>query len=312
VEKYKDKEWLEKKYWNEGLSIVQIAKLCNMSCGAIWGILKRYNMPIRSCSDAALLFQKKKTGNIKHWDKNWLKEKYLKEKLNATQISKECGVNRRTIDKWLKKFNIFTRSQNETVHLTKVNHCNLSQKAIEWINGELLGDGCLQPTSLYSAGFRYSSKYKEYINYISDTLKSFGIERSGRIIKYYNKRQDTYCYKYNSRSYKELMPIYKEWYPEGKKIIPKNIKLNPITLRQHYIGDGSLIHQNGNMRIILCTCGFSILDVNWFVEKLNNLGFRAMRQPSRNIIHISTYSVIDFLNYIGECPVNCYKYKFQY
>lgn len=242
----------------------------------------------------------------------WLEGKYIGEKLSQEQIGKLFGTTRDTIRYWLYKLNISQRSYSESVHLARANHCKLSKKAIEWINGELLGDGCLTSESIYSANFRYTSKYPEYAQYVSDTLKSFGIEQSGNIIKYYNKIQKSYCYKYNSHSYKELMPTYEQWYPKKKKIIPKDIELTPLTLRQHYIGDGSLIHQNRNTRIILCTCGFSILNVNWLIQKLNNLGFKAMRQPSLNTIHISTYSVKNFLNYIGKCPVKCYEYKWEY
>lgn len=256
----------------------------------------------------------------KYQNKEWLHNKYWDEELSQEQIGRLCETTRDTIRYWIKKFNISQRSLNESVHLARVNHCKLSLKATEWINGELLGDGSLTTTSKednlpsenLSALFRYSSKHKEYINYISSTLKSFGIKQSGRIIKQYNRKQENYCYKYNSHSYKELMFIYRKWYPKGKKVIPKDLELNSLTLRQHYIGDGSLIHQNKNKRIILCTCGFSIFNVNRLVKQLNNLGFKAMRQPSLNTIHISTYSVKNFLNYIGECPVNCYQYKWAY
>lgn len=314
---YKNEEWLEKKYTEENLIPSQIGKIFGVSGNTIRYWLEKYNILIRSRGEAGLLFHKKKTGNIKHWDKEWLEKKYSKEELNATQISKECGVDRKTIDKWLKRHNIFTRSQSKTIHLRRANHCNLSRKAIEFLNGELLGDGCLTttakknnlPSENSSVLFRYGSKYLEYCQYVSDTLKSFGIKQSGNIIKYYHKIQEVYSYKYNSHSYKELSFIYKKWYPKGIKIVPKDIELTPLTVRQWYIGDGSLIHQNGNIRIILCTCGFSILNVNRLIEKLNNLGFKAMRQPSLNTIHISTYSVKDFLNYIGKCPTKSYQYK---
>ncbi len=246
----------------------------------------------------------------KYQNKEWLEKKYWEEELSQMQISKLSKTTRDTIRYWLKKLNISQRSYSESVHLARVNHCKLSQKAIEWISGELLGDGSLYSFSIYSACFTYSSKYLEYCQYISDTLKSFGIERSGKILKKYYK--NIMHYSYHSRSYKKLYPLYRKWYINVEKAIPKNLELTPLTMRQHYIGDGSLIHQNGNIRIILCTCGFSILNINWLVKKLNNLGFKAMRQPSLNTIHISTYSVKDFLNYIGKCPVNCYKYKFQY
>ena len=255
-------------------------------------------------------------------NKEWLYNKYWNEELSQAKISRLCGVCCWTIWYWLKKYNIPIRSLSESIHLGNVNHCNLSQEAIEWIQGELLGDGCLTttakkddlPSNNLSALFRYSSKYEEYINYISDTLKSFGVEQSGEIIKQYDKRYNNYSYKYNSRSYKELMDIYKQWYPNGKKIIPKDIILTPLTCRQWYIGDGSLIQRRMKRikpYIILCSCGFLIEDVNRAIRELNNLGIKATRH-SMNMIYISVYFVKYFLNYIGKCPVKCYRYKWLY
>jgi len=253
-----------------------------------------------------------------HNNKEWLYNKYINEKLSQTEIAKLCNVSRWTINDKLEKNNIQKRTISESVYIKRANHCNLSQEAIEWINGELLGDGCLTTTEKrgrksynVSALFRYGSKYKEYIEYIAKTLDSFGIKQSGKIIEYYNKRQNTYCYKYNSHSYKELFDIYKKWYPNGKKIVPKDIELTPLTCRQWYIGDGSLI-QRGNRNIkpfiVLCTMGFLFEDVNRLISKLNNLGLKATRY-TKNTIYISAYSIKSFLNYIKKCPIDCYQYK---
>ena len=47
-------------------------------------------------------------------NKEWLENKYHKEKLTKEQISKLCGVNRNTIYRWIKIFNIFSRPFSET------------------------------------------------------------------------------------------------------------------------------------------------------------------------------------------------------
>ena len=70
--------------------------------------------------------------------------------------------------------------------MSRRNNCNLSIEATHWIDGELLGDGCLHKISPRSAIFVYASKYQEYIEYVRDTLKSFGIEQAGKINRYYN------------------------------------------------------------------------------------------------------------------------------
>ena len=247
-------------------------------------------------------------------NKDWLEGKYIDNKLSTVQIGKICKCSKPTIRHWLKKFNIPIRSVSKALHLAKVNHCKLSYKAKQWISGELLSDGCLHSYSKYSAHFVYGSKYKEYIQYISDTLKSFGIKQTGKIYKRYHKEYNCYTYQYGSLSYKELLPIRNLWYPNRKKIIPRDLKLTPIILLHEMIGDGSLKHpKKGKPYIILATCGFPIKDVKWLVEKLNKLGFISTRQPSNNTIYISTYSTKDFLKYIGnKSPIKCYDYKFNY
>ena len=188
--------------------------------------------------------------------------------------------------------------------------CNLSKEAIDWTNGEFLGDGYMRRFITETASFQYTSKYNEYIKYVSDKLESFGIKRSGRIYKEYHKKYNCHTYHYESNRYVELLPLYKKWYPKGKKIVPEDIILKPITLRQWYIGDGQLeIRKKHRPRIKLATDGFTIPDVNWLVEQLNDLNFISTRQPSTNRIYISPRSIKKFLNYIGKCPVECYQYK---
>jgi len=243
--------------------------------------------------------------------KEWLQNKYINEKLSSRQIAKLCGVAHSVIQYWFKKYNIPIRSYKESIDLAYKNHCDLSQKAINWIEGELLGDGCLLSESYRTANFRYASKYLEYASYIKDTLKSFGIE-GGKIYKRYHKDSNCYSYSYASFRYPELLPIRKQWYPEGKKIVPKDIKLTPLVVRQWYIGDGCLnCSKKHNPYISLATNGFNAIDINWLVEKLNKLKFKAKKHLN-NTIYISTYSTKAFIDYIGKSPIRCYDYKFNY
>ena len=239
----------------------------------------------------------------------WLKQKYIDEKLSTTQISKICNVCFQTVARWLHKYNISPRSYSKAVHLAMANHCDLTKEATNWINGELLGDGCVRSLSPYSALFVYSSKYPEYINYIAKTLESFGIKQTGKICRRVNKQWGNIVYDYRSCSYVELLSIRKKWYPRGKKIVPKDIKLTSLTVKQWYIGDGSL-EGSGNRRksIILSSEGFTTKDNQWLIKRLKELGFKAKYRAS-NKIALSSYSTKDFLNYIGKCPVKCYQYK---
>lgn len=310
MKQYQDKEWLYKKYWKEMLSIPTIAKLCETNQTTILYWMKKFDISRRSISEAYQNIPKetrKKMGKLFYkgqtaWNKGIPRLKETKLKISESHKGKILSERHK---------NKISRS------LSLLNHniCHLNKKAIEWINGELLGDAGLEVNSKYSASINYGSKYKEYIQYVNNILKSFGINKMGKIRKCQDKNWGNFSYKYRSLSYNRLSSLYKKWYPEGKKIIPKDLELTPITLRQHYIGDGSLAKPaRGKNRpyIILCTNGFPISDVKWLVNKLINLGFKAKRQPSANAVYISTYSTKDFLDYIGKCPVKCYEYKWAY
>ena len=228
-------------------------------------------------------------------NRDWLYKMYRVKMLSTVQIAELVGTCHRTIIYWLQKFNISIRSSGEGSHLRNGNHCKLSPKAREWIEGELLGDGSLLvPPGSCSARFSYGSKYLEYVQYVSDTLKSFGIEQVGRIRERKDKKWNSYSY--CSCCYVELLPIRKHWYPEGKKVVPKDLELTSLVCRQWYIGDGCLKHPKRRPYIVLYSEGFSLNNVKWLVEKLNKLGFKATRRKDNNI-GISTYSTQDFLDY---------------
>ena len=313
MEQYKNKEYLTVQYVDNELNTCQIAELCNCDAKTVWNWLKKLNITMRPVSKAHCLSFIKKIGNDNYCNKSWLQQKYLVEKLSPNQIGKLCNCSKTTIYRWLKEFNVSMRSKSKAFHLRQANYCKLSDEALQWIDGELLGDGSLRSLSKYSASFGYSSKYLEYIQHISDTLKSFGIKQCGKIQKAKDKRWNCNVYHYSSLSYVELLPIRKRWYPKGKKIIPRNLKLTSLVLKQEYIGDGCLDHRkNRKSSIRLYTNGFPISDVEWLAKELSKLGFKSTRQPSHNTIGISSYSTKEFLNYIRDCPVECYKYKWDY
>jgi len=187
--------------------------------------------------------------------------------------------------------------------------CNIYGESLNWINGELLGDGCISTQVTQTAVFQYASKYLEYIKYVSDTLWRFGIIRAGKIHE--RKKSNSLYYQYTSCSYCELKILRDLWYPDGIKDVPRNIELTPLTCRQWYIGDGCLVNNGRQLFITLATNSFPISTVEWLVIQFTGMGIRTTRQPSSNQMYISAYSVRDFLDYIGECPVECYKYKWE-
>lgn len=132
--KYCDKKWLRKKYQKEELNIKQIAKLCGVTPSAIRQWFIKYNIPRRSRSEVRCLFNRKQIGNDKYYNTEWLKQRYIGEKLSGLKIAKLCKVGRTTIYKWLEKSNIYRRSQSEALTLIEKRYQNkewLEKKYIE-------------------------------------------------------------------------------------------------------------------------------------------------------------------------------------
>lgn len=243
---------------------------------------------------------------INYRDKDWLMQKYYTEGLSLRAIGKLQGVSNISITRSMERFNLKRRTKAEGKHYSNGNSCDLTKEAKDWINGELLGDGCIIQHGNYSAQFHYGSKHREYICFVSTTLSSFGIEQAGNI-----RMQGGNDYHYCSRSYPELLKIQKNWYINRKKTVPKDIELTPITCKQWFIGDGTMISRDRTFSyIVLCSMGFSSECIDVLTHKLNNIGFSTRVNGKRNIT-IRTISTKDFLEYIGDCPVDCYQYKWQ-
>jgi len=195
--------------------------------------------------------------------------------------------------------------------MSKKNYIDLSTEAMEFLNGELLGDGCLNGlkynNKITSARFTYGSKYKKYIYWLRNELDDIGIIQSGKIGEYIGQCNNK-KFLYSSKSYVELSEVYKKWYPNGKKIVPKDIKLTPTTVRQWFIGDGS--YNLSRFRLEFATCAFTKDDINILIDRFSNLDLKCYENNNRVFINAESY--LDFFDYIGGCPeeiIDIYGYK---
>jgi len=237
--------------------------------------------------------------------RDFMYEEYMIRKKSIRQLSRELKRDRNVIKKWLIRFDLLIRGEAEATHLVEANHCSLTPKIKEFIDGELLGDMYIESRCPFSASISYTSKYKEYLIWLSGILTKYGIQQAGKI-----KIGSNGIPYYHSRKYPELLEFRKRFYPHGTKIVPKDIELTPLVCRQWYIGDGCLQKREKHRPYIeLSTDGFSVSDTQLLVLKLKELNFRTSRYNSNNKIRISGYSTEDFLDYIGKCPVKCYAYK---
>lgn len=198
----------------------------------------------------------------------------------------------------------------------------LSQIEKELLNGCLLGDGYLYLNNRHrvkslSSFFGYTSSQKQHTDLIANLLKKFGSGKykNGSIKhqKFLKKTQKFYInYTFHTQSNITFFNLYEKWYPQRKKIVPRDLELTSLTCLLWYIGDGCLCKTN--QKIILNTHGFCEDDIDFLIDKLNNLGFESYKNHWRQqyIILIPRKNVKKFLDYIGPCPVECYNYKWEY
>ena len=256
-------------------------------------------------------------------DKNWLRKQYHSLERNDRQIAQICECSRQNIQQWRARFMISSRSLSKAVQLIKGLHISLSNEAIEFLDGELLGDGHLSRCRDSSVSYKCSSKYKNYLNWLSRILNNYGIKQTYKItevkshLRNYLKEYTTFCY--ISRFYSELLDLHSRWYRKGRenekyryiKIIPKELLLTPLICRQWYIGDGSLDSRDKSIRFY-SQC-FTNVELNFLIGQLRKLGFSASLHIDRKI-YLFVKSVPDFLSYIGQCPKeirSIYGYKWQ-
>lgn len=271
--------------------------------------------------------------------------KYQLEKKGIYTIAKEYGCAQGTIEKRMKKYGIVRRTLVEgrtQGMLTRWNNPQhkkqlydayrkhwevslpISSSLMEVLIGELLGDGCIHYRTMNNANvsnnarFVYGSSKQEHVEYLRDLIiKEIPCSR----IKIYNRKCSiskygtiTTAHLFSTISTKELYNLYKKYYPKGKKIVPKDLILTPTIVKHWYIGDGSLIKQTNcnSYYATIATMGFPYEDCLFLVGLLKSTLNIETWLNKRNIIYIPDKSISKFLIYIGDCPVDCYKYKWRY
>ena len=254
------------------------------------------------------IFEPKELDDIKHMLAN---PKYSKK-----DICYKYNISLDVIDSIIKK-NGFQVIRKEKEYLS----IELSDVQKEVLIGCLLGDGCLYlgPNSK-NAIFSYTSKHKEMVelvySYLSPLLNKI------EYYEYRDKRTNkTYTrYIVRSISHPIFTSIYHMWYVDGKKCIPKDILYRPLTCLFWYLGDGGIVHHKSTDELYLSTHCFSKSELEIVVKNselqkfdphLLFAGTSAMGEEQYKI-RISHKFIKEFLSYIGNCPVDCYRYKWEY
>jgi LAGLIDADG DNA endonuclease family len=179
----------------------------------------------------------------------------------------------------------------------------------ELIDGLLLGDGGLRRRAR-SANYTHTCKHREYIEWLQAELSKHGLS-FGKIYLKPNGYGSGYDYQIHSRVDAYLTKQHSRWYRNGKKVVPGDLRLSPTSMKHWYIGDGGFDSHKGYLRqICISTHAFSSEERFFLTEQLHELGIKASCRNNGTIC-IAKSAIVDFLAYIGECPVNCYTYKWN-
>lgn len=178
------------------------------------------------------------------------------------------------------------------------------------LDGLLLGDGniSLQKKAI-NAYFRQTCKSKEYLEYIQPLLELVDIPFEKSI---YYRGEKLASYMLTSRVSPFLTEEFNRWYPNGTKIVPNDLVLTPLCVCHWFIGDGTLSSAHAYfMGIKIATHSFTREEREFLVELLKKEGIQSCRTNDTGELWINKKSTQDFFDYIGECPVEFYSYKWN-
>lgn len=208
-----------------------------------------------------------------------------------------------------------TRPEVSRNQLTK-NKFMITSKVKDYIDGLLLGDGFISRPSdpphehrnLRYAQF-FSMKFAEWCQKIVNDFKYFGINSAIGTTKFHLDNRTNKFYPttvIQTNVYPQFKEFRNRWYPFNVKEVPNDIELSPITIKNWYLGDGSIGSDGHN--ITLCTESFSSNSLNLLLEKFKEIGFKFHTNKRRRLKLYKKEECFAFLEYLGEVP-NCFKYK---
>lgn len=255
------------------------------------------------------------------WEGKTIKKEHLVYIINEyvkgrslSELGKELSYNIATIRRFLINNEIKIRNVKESVskfhkQTVLIFDNYFKSNLLGWI----LGDGGLRiPKAGINPKFHYTDKKKDHIDYICSILDKYNI--------HYNVcfNKNSKCYYIDSEARPEFHEFYNLFYGydgldehnRKYKTLP-NIDLNPIILKNWYIGDGSSSNQGkiGNHRGFI-GCKFENPYITNQLKELFGADFKLYSLNNGMFQYYFTNNGLQkLLNYIGECPVESYKYK---
>jgi len=218
-------------------------------------------------------------------------------------VARELGVSPTVVWKQARQFGLKSRFPAR-----KPLHCELTSDLREILDGLLLGGGSLIAKVPGAAYFTQTSRYKEFLRWISKILVSHGIEQKGIICKMAHKGPNANSWRYASKTYFEFYDIYQRWYSHGKKQPPEDLVLTSKVAFLWYLRGGYLEvdrrcspRKRPHIRIKFSVGRFVAKHRQFLAQLLQvHCGIRAIVYGTKIIIPQDSVGV--FFSHIGPCP----------
>lgn len=188
------------------------------------------------------------------------------------------------------------------------NIIQFTNEQYQFFDGLVAGDGSLvkRRNKKSNVSLSIAGKYKGFIEYIRDYLQldtsiCHNIVLNDRYID--GSIQEYRVSKCNFLFNGE----HNRWFKEYKKIIPQDFRFSPISMLILFLSDGC----SSNNMMTISLNSFDVDNIrNTIGIGLSNIGIKySIRKDS--VLYIKRKHSLDFLKYIGMCPLKCYNYKWN-
>lgn len=222
----------------------------------------------------------------------------------------------------MKKYGIPTRNTSETsVSKTVI---PMTDRMYDTLRGALLGDGSLVlHKNGVNALFSYVSKSRQHVEFIAKDFIDYSTDKCINEKDRFDKRTEKYYHRVSFHTIVSgtFTEEYNKWYINGVKHIPKDLILTPHMCLCWYIGDGCLRNnkKNNTQEIVLCTNCFELNEIETillpqlkqFEPRIYSINASENDKYNHTIGIFKKHNIKNFLDYIGDCPFEDYKYKWD-
>ena len=257
-----------------------------------------------------------------------LRNVYVVEKRSTTDISKNSEkifgkyISAGKVYTDMKRIGIPLRSKSQSVSMAKGDldktKSFLTDSAIEWVDGLMLGDGTInfRRPNYVTSRVRLESTSKSWAEYGMVGLKDYS-PRGPDIRQKIDERHPNQIWTCQTLTHPDLTNQAKRWYGgrNQTKVIPQDCRVTPVSVMLWYLGDGSFTHDkvSNSSQLRLATCSFkreNLEDI--LIPQLKKHNIDAYVDNHKNDVHIRAHSIKDFFNFIGwKSPFSDYDHKFD-